>query len=234
MYYTNIPSTNTKNPKCATEMSGDTMSTNWNQEKYNYTGQTLSWDQKDDIQRLLTMLQNDAVDTLNTVLEYRFVMDFTFEEQSYTNKAPYFWGEVMKSLRFTLIMKSARLFDESTDAIGIKKVFNILEQSPYHSIMHDDIKNAIFQYETYHIYIDEIRTIRDKLYAHNDRKEYQFWKHPSDKDIEFDGKFWGKLEEILIWVRDTLLSLRSLTGDSYPVNIDISNDLYNLLPNNND
>lgn len=210
------------------------MSTGWKQDKYNYSGQSLSWDQKDDIQRLLTMLQNDAADTLNTVLEYRFVMDFTFGEQSYTNKAPHFWGEVMKSLRFTLIMKSARLFDESTDAIGIKKVFNILEQSSYRSIMSDVINNARNQYETYHIYIEEIRTVRDKLYAHNDKKEYQFWKYPNDKDLEFEGRFWGKLEEILIWIRDALFYLRSLTGDSYPVNIEISNDLCNLLPNSKD
>ena len=207
------------------------MSTNWNQDKYNFAGQSLSWDQKDDIQKLLTMLQNDAVDTLNTVLEYKFIMDFTFEEQAYTNKAPLFWSEVMKSFRFTLIMKSARVFDESADAIGIKKAFNMTEQSSYRSIMSDVINKARTQYESYRIYIDEIRTVRDKLYAHNDKKEYQFWKNPSDKNLEFNGEFWGKLEEILMWIRDTLLSLRSLTGDSYPVNIEISNDLHNLLEN---
>lgn len=50
-------------------------------------------------------------------------------------------------------------------------------------------------------------------------------------DLEFEGEFWKKLEEIIIWARDTLLSLRSLIGDNYPVNIEISNDLYNLLEN---
>ena len=38
---------------------------------------------KDDIQKLLTMLQNDAVDTLNSVLEYSFIMDFMSAQTSY-------------------------------------------------------------------------------------------------------------------------------------------------------
>lgn len=104
------------------------MNTNWNKNKSNFTGRALSWDQKDDIQKLLTMLQNDAVDTLNSVLEYSFIMDFMSDQTSYINKAPCFWSEVIKSLRFTLIMKTARLFDESKDAIGFHKVFN---QAPF-------------------------------------------------------------------------------------------------------
>lgn len=207
------------------------MNTNWNKNKSNFTGRALSWDQKDDIQKLLTMLQNDAVDTLNSVLEYSFIMDFMSDQTSYINKAPCFWSEVIKSLRFTLIMKTARLFDESKDAIGVHKVFNILEQSNYREVLINELNKAKAQYDTYHVYINEIRTIRDTLYAHNDKKEYQFWKRTNEMDLEFEGEFWKKLEEIIIWARDTLLSLRSLIGDNYPVNIEISNDLYNLLEN---
>lgn len=207
------------------------MNTNWNKNKSNFTGRALSWDQKDDIQKLLTMLQNDAVDTLNSVLEYSFIMDFISDQTSYINKAPCFWSEVIKSLRFTLIMKTARLFDESKDAIGLKKAFHILEQSHYGKVLTSELNKARSQYDTYHDYIIEIRTIRDTLYAHNDKKEYQFWKKTNEMDLEFEGEFWKKLEEIIIWARDTLLSLRSLIGDNYPVNIEISNDLHNLLEN---
>ena len=64
----------------------------------------LSWDEKDDIQRLLTILQNDVVDAFNTTLEYGFVMDFVSEQRSILNKAPFFWSEVMRSLRFTMVI----------------------------------------------------------------------------------------------------------------------------------
>lgn len=207
------------------------MSTNWNKNKSNFSGRALSWDQKDDIQKLLTMLQNDAVDTLNSVLEYSFIMDFMSAQTSYVNKSPCFWSEVIKSLRFTLIMKTARLFDESKDAIGLKRTFHILEQSHYREVLISELNEAKNQYDTYHVYINEIRTIRDKLYAHNDKKEYQFWKSPNEMDLEFEGEFWKKLEEIIIWARGTLLSLRTLTGDNYPVNIEISNDICSLLAN---
>ena len=206
------------------------MSTDWNQKKFSYEGNELSWDKKDDIQRLLTVLQNDAVDTLNTVLEYGFVLDFTTKHLGFVNRAPSFWSEVMRSLRFTLIMKSARLFDESADAIGLNKVLNILEQSIYGSRMKNELKEIREQYSKYHKYINEIRIIRDKIYAHNDKKEYRFWKHNDTKNLEFEGEFWNKLEEILVWARDSLLSLRVVTGDGFPVDIEITNDLEKLLP----
>ena len=206
------------------------MSTDWNKKKSLFSGQILSWDEKDDCQRLLTIVQNDVVDALNTTLEYGFVLEFTSNQHTFINKSPQFWTEVMKSLRFTLIMKTARLFDESKDAIGLQKIFNILEQSPYRDDLRKDLEVYRNQYNGYRDYIDEIRMLRDKIYAHNDKKEYQFWKYPSDKDIEFEGKFWRKLEEMLIWERDSLLRMRTIIGDGYPVNIEITNDLVNILP----
>ena len=89
-------------------------------------------------------------------------MDFISDQTSYINKAPCFWSEVVNSLRFTLIMKSAQLFDESKDAIGLRKVFNILEQSHYREILISELDKAKIQYDTYRVYINEIRTIRDR------------------------------------------------------------------------
>ena len=126
-------------------------------------------------------------------------------------------------------MRVARLFDESRGAIGLQKVFNILEQSSYRENLRKELLDCRNQYSDYHYYIDEIRTLRDKLYAHNDKTEYQYWKYPSDKDIEFEGDFWGKLDEMLIWARDSLLRIRTIMGDGYPVNREITNDLENIL-----
>ena len=205
------------------------MTTDWNEKKSHFSGQTLSWDEKDDYQRLLTIAQNDVVDALNTTLEYGFVLEFVADQQSFVNKSPHLWAEIMKSLRFTLVMKAARMFDESKDAIGLQRIFNILEQSPYRDRLKEELVACRNQYAGFFDYIEEIRTLRDKLYAHNDKKEYKFWKYPSDKDIEFEGEFWGKIEEMLIWARDSLLRMRTLMGDGYPVNIEITNDLVNIL-----
>ena len=208
------------------------MPTDWNEKKSQFNSIALSWDEKDDIQKLLTILQTDVVDALNTTLEYGFVLDFTLQHHTFADKSPRFWSEVMKSLRFSSIMQSARLFDESKDAVGLQKVFNILEQSRYRELLKQELEDCRIQYSGYLVYIEGIRTLRDKFYAHNDKKEYQFWKHPiPEKDIEFEGEFWGKLEEMLIWARDSLLRMRTLTGDCYPVNTEITNDLPAMFEN---
>lgn len=197
--------------------------------KSEYKGNVLSWDDKDDVQRLLTLLQSDAVDALNTVLELGFVLDFVSAQINYVNKAPVFWGEVMRSLRFTAVMKTARLFDESKGAIGIQKVFRILENSDYYEVTKGNIKIYREKYSEYKEYIDEIRTLRDKYYAHNDKRNYQFWKNQQEPDLEFDGLFWNQIDEMLKWVRDMFLSLRSCLGDSYPVNREVINDVSKIM-----
>lgn len=205
------------------------MNTEWNAKGLGFDREPLTWDEKDDTQRLLTMLQVDVVELLNVALEYGFVNNFFNEQLEYINKAPFFWSNVITALRFTLVMKFAKLFDESSGAIGINKAFNILEQSKYEPSVKGELKIARERYEEYRPYIKEIKTLRDKAYAHNDKKEYQFWKSSEENDLEFEGTFWGKIEEIIIWARDTLLSLRSLTGDSFPLGIEIKNDVYNLM-----
>lgn len=206
------------------------MASDWNALRSEYNGQVLSWEQKDDTQKLLTMIQVETVDALNAALEYSYLLDFVDNHLSFVNKAPLFWSEAMKSMRFTTVMRAARLFDESRDAISLKKVFNKLEQSSYRNAVAIELKTCKKQYDTYHDCIEEIRTLRDKQFAHNDEKELQFWKHPREKDLEFEGEFWWKLEEMLRWARDTILTLRTLIGDGFPVDNEIRNDLSGLLP----
>lgn len=206
------------------------MGSDWNAMKSEFNGQVLSWEQKDDMQKLLTMIQVETVDALNAALEYSYLLDFIDKHLSFVNKSPLFWGEMMKSMRFATVMRAARLFDESSDAISLKKVFNKLEQSSYRNTVSKELSICRKQYDAYHDYIEEIRTLRDKQFAHNDIKEFQFWRRPSQKDLEFEGEFWGKLEEMLRWARESVLQLRTLIGDSFPVDNEIRNDLSGLLP----
>lgn len=215
-------------PNTDIHFSGDI--SDWNYNKACFEGKTLSWDERDHYQRLLIVFQSDAIDAVNTILEYEYVLGFTSEHLPFVNKSPQFWSEVTISLRFSLIMKTARLFDESKDAIGLIKVFNILEQSPYGRAVADELITSRRKYAEYKKYIEEIRTLRDKLYAHNDKKEYQFWNNPKEMDLEFEGSFWTKIKEMVRWVSTSLLRIRELIGDGYPANKEITNDLSGLLP----
>ena len=115
------------------------MASDWNMLRSEYNGQVLSWEQKDDTQKLLTMIQVETVDALNSALEYSYLLDFVGNHLSFLNKSPSFWSETIKSMRFTTVMRAARLFDESRDAISLKKVFNMLEQSSYRNIVSKEL-----------------------------------------------------------------------------------------------
>lgn len=155
----------------------------------------IDWKDKDNIQRIITILEVDAARALNTALEYKYVLEFTSEKLDFTNKSPYFWSEILTSLRYSMLMQAARLFDESKDSIGMKKAFNMLEQSKYR----DDIKQTLVrvrnEYESYRDLIDDIRTMRDKIFAHNDKVIYKDWDY--DKDAYLDNPIWSRMVELL-------------------------------------
>ena len=84
----------------------------------------IDWYDKDDVQKLLTVLECDAALALNDALQFQYVLEFFNEHLDFINKAPCFWMGVITSLRYSMLMQAARLFDESKDAIGIRKILN--------------------------------------------------------------------------------------------------------------
>ena len=85
----------------------------------NYT--VINWKDQDNIQRILTSLEVDAANALDVALQYNYVLAFFDENTDFINKAPCFWTEALSALRYSMLMQTARLFDESRDAIGLKK-----------------------------------------------------------------------------------------------------------------
>lgn len=188
----------------------------------------IDWKDKDDIQRILTYLEVDATLALNDALQYKYVLDFFKEHLDFINKAPCFWGGVITSLRYSMLMQTARLFDESKDAIGIKKALNILEQSKHGGGAKKTLTRVRNEYDGYQGLIDDIRGVRDKIYAHNDKTIYRDWDY--DREAILDNPLWERMIEILRWAKDSILALRSTYGDSIPVWHETKNDVGNILP----
>ena len=187
----------------------------------------ISWDNKDDIQKLLTVFEYDAALALNNALQYRYVLEFFDEHLDFINKAPCFWSEVITSLRYSMLMQVARLFDESKDAIGIRKMINIVEQSKYKDSAKDILYRVRNEYDSYQNLIEDIRNMRDKIYAHNDKTLYKDWDF--DKEAILDDPLWERLVELLKWAKDSILSIRSTYGDNFPLFFETKNDVKNLL-----
>lgn len=188
----------------------------------------LDWRDKDDIQRLLITFESDAGDALTTALHYKYLLDFFDNNLSFINKAVGFWCEVITAFRYSMLMQMARLFDESKDAIGMKKVLNILEQSKYLPVIKKELERIKSEYANFHDLILEIRNLRDKIYAHNDRTVYKEWDGSADDPL--DSPLWGQAEEILRWAKDSLYVIRGLCGDNVPLYFAPKNDIGNLLP----
>lgn len=85
----------------------------------------IDWDDKDDIQKLLTVLEYDVASALNDALRFKYVLEIFDTNLDFINKASCFWTGVITSLRYSMLIQTARLFDESKDAIGIKKILNL-------------------------------------------------------------------------------------------------------------
>lgn len=186
----------------------------------------ISWEDKDDIQKILTILEWDTVEALNNALEYKFVLEFFNTSIERVNKAPHFWCEVLTSLRYSLLMRTARLVDESKDAVGILKVLNMLEQSKYRELLGERIEKFRAEYNKQKALINEIRDFRDKMYAHNDKKMYKNFENFRD-DI-LDSNLWEEIESLLRWLKSMILELRCAYGDEVPIHYEISNDIYKL------
>ncbi len=194
--------------------------------KQEYT--VIDWDNKDDIQRILTVLECDAGEALNNALQFKYVLELFDENLDFVNKAPCFWSGVIDSLRYSMLMRAARLFDESRDAIGIKKALNIVEQSKYREAAKEVLCRVRKEYDGYQDVIEDIRNMRDKIYAHNDKALYKDWD--SDRDATIDDPLWGKMIELFRWAKDSILLLTSTYGDNFPLYFETKNDVKNLLP----
>lgn len=188
----------------------------------------IDWDNKDDIQRILTVLECDAGEALNNALQFKYVLKLLDENLDFVNKAPCFWSGVIDSLRYSMLMRAARLFDESRDAIGINKALNIVEQSQYREAAKKVLCKVRNEYNGYQNMIKDIRNMRDKIYAHNDKALYKDWD--TDRDASIDDPLWEKIIELLRWAKDSILLLTSTYGDNFPLYFETKNDVKNLLP----
>lgn len=56
---------------------------------------------------------------MNDALQFKYVLEFFDEHLDFINKAPCFWTGVITSIKYSMLMQAARLFDESKDATSI-------------------------------------------------------------------------------------------------------------------
>lgn len=188
----------------------------------------IAWDDQDDVQKLLTVLECDAGEALNDALQFKYVLELFDTNFDFIRKAPCFWFSAVSSLKYSMLMQTARLFDESKDAIGIYKILCKVEQSKYREAAREVLHRVRNEYDGYHNLIEDVRNMRDKIYAHNDKTLYRDWS--IERDATIDDPLWERIVELLRWAKDSLLSLKSACGDNISLYFETVNDVKNLLP----
>lgn len=130
-----------------------------------------------------------------------------------------------------MFMQTARLFDEGREAVGIKKTLNILEQSKYGNMACKTLIQVKREFVGFADVINSVTTMRDKVYAHNDKDLYRNWSYSKDvvSDV-LDDPLWEKLEKLLRWAKNSVFALRCTYGDCYPMWHETKNDVSNILP----
>lgn len=187
------------------------------------------WDKMNDYQKKISMLAyiiERALNCYNHLNDFLSIMDTNLDEINY---APSFLAECFDSMRYKLIMLSAKVFDESQDAIGIMKIFNMGEQMSSYPSIKTLKRNVEIEYAKYEEEIKNLRILRDKEYAHTDKK---FLLNPIEVETT---SLSDNLSEMLNWAWKALNQLMHCTGatlvDPIPTHKDFGK-MIRLIKNN--
>ena len=189
----------------------------------------INWDEKTELQKVISIFEYDIKVALDNALQYKYLLKLFNDNFEFVNTAPVFFSRTISSCMYSLIMRSARIFDESKDSYGFKKILNKLENtySKDGKILKviNKIKN---EYAGYESILDNIRTLRDKVYAHNDHKIYRDGDCYSEEEA-IDSLSYDEFEKVLRWAFNACCSIEKAYGDeTLPYN-DLVNDVINLI-----
>mgnify|MGYP000886188250 FL=1 len=190
----------------------------------------LTWDEKSNIQKIITVFEIDIKNALDNALEYKYLKEFICEEIENCNKAPIFISQSLHALRYSLIMRVARLIDESKDSYGFIRLLNKLEMSEYSNVLNAEIKKIKCDYEIYRNVIEQIKMLRDKAAAHNDKSFFRSNDNISD-EVLIEHEILNEIESLIRWLLKSIFIIETAYGDEIIPYVELKNDIKKLFEN---
>lgn len=189
----------------------------------------INWDEKTELQKVISIFEYDIKVALDNALQYKYLLKLFNDNFEFVNKAPVFFSRTISSCMYSLIMRSARIFDESKDSYGFKKILNKIEMNySKDKNMLNVISVIKNEYAGYEYIFNNIRILRDKIYAHNDRKMYRNGDCYSEEEA-IDSFNHDDFEKVLRWAFNACCSIEKAYGDDvFPYN-ELVNDVINLV-----
>lgn len=186
------------------------------------------WTEKDELQKMLTIFVYDLEITLNNAIQYRYLINLLNENNEFINNAPSFFSQIISSLRYSLIMRTAKIIDESKDGFGFKKILNKLEQSEYREAIKENLNCFRNEYIAWQETVLLIKFLRDKVYAHND-KIFYYKEFGIGEEVAIDTPIWLEIEPFLLWLYDSSSAIsKNCENEIFP-RMNLINDVTKLV-----
>lgn len=160
----------------------------------------------------LIMIYEEASNILKCIKQYKFITYNNCESFDTIYKDyPDLFCATLEAFRYQIIVGTTKLVVKNQESICVDKLLNIIEQLNREELK--DIKQKILhEKEQFSQLIDNLRLIRDKVFAHTDLK----YTKKEDSYLIFDlvdSKIYTEVESILIWVIEKCIEISKVYDD---------------------
>ena len=182
-------------------------------------------------QELLQYL-NYVIELRNTFLLYKKIKSDKNSSLEKVNKYPYLFVTIINALEYSFIMQSYKIFDDTED----KNIFTLIKlcrNNQKHFFNKNEILKTLDELELYlstkKLIIENIRSLRNKFFAHTDRK---YFAVPDQVLKDFSIKN----EELEFLIQDTFKYVKKMYSLLQPFMLvdwaeHIDNDWNNIISN---
>ncbi|MBQ7851649.1 MAG: hypothetical protein IJ342_02055 [Muribaculaceae bacterium] len=185
------------------------------------------------------IILNGLKEAMQEGAEYEMLLDIS----------PCFWSTTLNNLSSNVLMKTAKIYDEHKDCIGLKKIINICEQNQElfpkkHTVtctdgdtgekcsfdmkkdVCKDIRDAQHKYQELYDARMQLMTLRDKYLAHTDKRIFL-----DVKSFYQEVAFKQETIEILIKTAGDIFNsfLSDLSNTTVPLEFDNADDYEKML-----
>lgn len=127
----------------------------------------------------------DIRETINQYFIYAELEDDRIIEKF--NEFPSLFSTILDSMRYRIVIGMGNIFDNNHKSLSIWKILNLCEQEGKEKL-NKEVKKVRDELSDYKDFIENINTLRDKMYGHIEIKYSLETEDIYDKDFEFLNK----------------------------------------------
>ena len=185
-------------------------------------------DEYDDIMQEISIIMYFIEDTVDCIDQYYDLYNISLNNIKFINIAPSFFAQTLNSFKFKINISFSKIFDKSKTSSGIERLLNRVEQQKdYNKLCINEIKEGRNLIESYVPIIELLKSVRDKFYAHIDKKVIL-----EQEKLQPEFTNYIKLKEMLISTWNILNKIMVKCGAIELTFPPQRKDLYRLLSKN--